>query len=72
MLQKMCTRNLVRKYCRGLTPERKVQVTNAWVANVQVGSCCTQVMCVNCPQCKLFFLTATAASAEQMLLSLGL
>uniref|UniRef100_A0A803YNR3 Myosin IH n=2 Tax=Meleagris gallopavo TaxID=9103 RepID=A0A803YNR3_MELGA len=26
MLQKMCTRNLVRKYCRGLTPERKVQL----------------------------------------------
>lgn len=27
MLQKICVRNLVRKYCRGLTAERKVQVT---------------------------------------------
>uniref|UniRef100_A0A8C9FN33 Myosin IH n=1 Tax=Pavo cristatus TaxID=9049 RepID=A0A8C9FN33_PAVCR len=35
MLQKMCIRNLVRKYCRGVTPERKVQVTNAWDANWQ-------------------------------------
>ncbi|XP_052547218.1 unconventional myosin-Ih isoform X1 [Tympanuchus pallidicinctus] len=26
MLQKMCIRNLVRKYCQGLTPERKVQL----------------------------------------------
>uniref|UniRef100_A0A8C9FHP0 Myosin IH n=1 Tax=Pavo cristatus TaxID=9049 RepID=A0A8C9FHP0_PAVCR len=26
MLQKMCIRNLVRKYCRGVTPERKVQL----------------------------------------------
>lgn len=67
----MCIRNLVRKYCQGLTPERKVQVANAWDANVQVGSCCTHVMHVNCPQCKLFLLTATAP-AEQMLLSLGL
>eukprot|EP00076_Gallus_gallus_P045924 XP_025011462.1 unconventional myosin-Ih isoform X5 [Gallus gallus] len=26
MLQKICIRNLVRKYCRGVTPERKVQL----------------------------------------------
>lgn len=35
MLRKICMRNLVRKYCRGLTAERKVQVTNPW--NVSVG-----------------------------------
>lgn len=35
MLKKICMRNLVRKYCRGLTAERKGQVTNPW--NVSVG-----------------------------------
>lgn len=34
MLQKICTRNLVRKYCRGVTAERKAQVTHVWNANV--------------------------------------
>lgn len=48
MLQKICIRNLVQKYCRGVTPERKVQVTNAWDAHVQAERCLH-----TCDACKL-------------------
>lgn len=67
MLQKICIRNLVRKYCRGVTAERKVQVTNTWSANVQVKTRCACVISALCELSEM----QTAPSHTPLLLLLS-
>lgn len=67
MLQKICIRSLVRKYCRGVTAERKVQVTNMWNASVQVKTCSIHVMSALCELSE----NQTAPSDISLLLSLS-
>ena len=67
MLQKICIRNLVRRYCRGVTAEREAQVTNTWNANVRVKTRRAHVISALCELSE----TQTAPPDAPLLLSLS-